>query len=97
MCGEDRKPTAAIVNVKGTGYMERTDSNGHFRIRAPKKGVLLIGYNGKPTIEMKVKPTLEVVLKDKWEQTLSDLWIGRLCIAAENADLNKDKSDIHYY
>ncbi len=65
VCGEDGKPTAAIVNVKGTGYMERTDSNGHFRIRAPKKGVLLIGYNGKPTIEMKVKPTLEVVLKDK--------------------------------
>ena len=65
VCGEDGKPTAAIVNVKGTGYMERTDSNGHFRIRAPKKGVLLIGYNGKPTIETKVKPTLEVVLKDK--------------------------------
>ena len=63
--GEDGKPTVAIVNVKGTGFMERTDANGHFTIKAPKKGVLLIGYNDKPTIEVKVKSALKVVLKGK--------------------------------
>ena len=63
--GEDGKPTVAIVNVKGTGFMERTDANGHFMIKAPKKGVLLIGYNNKPTIEVKVKSALKVVLKGK--------------------------------
>ena len=63
--GEDGKPTVAIVNVKGTGFMERTDANGHFTIKAPKKGVLLIGYNNKPTIEVKVKSALKVVLKGK--------------------------------
>ena len=63
--GEDGKPTVAIVNVKGTGFMERTDTNGHFTIKAPKKGVLLIGYNNKPIIEVKVKSALKVVLKGK--------------------------------
>ena len=63
--GEDGKPTVAIVNVKGTGFMERTDANGHFTIKAPKKGELLIGYNDKPTIEVKVKSALKVVLKGK--------------------------------
>ena len=63
--GEDGKPTVAIVNVKGTGFMERTEANGHFTIKAPKKGVLLIGYNNKPTIEVKVKSALKVVLKGK--------------------------------
>lgn len=64
---EDEKPTSAIVNVRGTRFTERTDSIGHFTIKAPKNGVLLVGYNGKPTIEVKVKPTLKVILKDKQE------------------------------
>ena len=64
---EDEKPTFAIVNVRGTRFTERTDSIGHFTIKAPKNGVLLVGYNGKPTIEVKVKPTLKVILKDKQE------------------------------
>ena len=64
---EDEKPTSAIVNVRGTRFTERTDSIGRFTIKAPKNGVLLVGYNGKPTIEVKVKPTLKVILKDKQE------------------------------
>lgn len=64
---EDEKPTFAIVNVRGTRFTERTDSIGRFTIKAPKNGVLLVGHNGKPTIEVKVKPTLKVILKDKQE------------------------------
>ena len=65
VCDEDGEPTPAVVNVKGTGFMESTDSKGNFTIKAPENGVLRVGYNDKPTIEVKVKPTLKVVLKDK--------------------------------
>ena len=60
--GKDGKITPAIVNVKGTNFSERTDSEGHFTIKAPKDGVLRVGYNTKPVIEVKVKPSLKVVL-----------------------------------
>ena len=63
--GKDGKITPAIVNVKGTNFMERTDSEGHFTIKAPKDGVLRVGYNDKPVIEVKVKPTVKIVFKDK--------------------------------
>lgn len=33
---EDEKPTFAIVNVRGTRFTERTDSIGHFTIKALK-------------------------------------------------------------
>ena len=62
VCGKDGKITPAIVNVKGTNFSERTDSEGHFTIKAPKDGVLRVGYNTKPVIEVKVKPSLKVVL-----------------------------------
>ncbi len=63
----DGKRIAASIRVKGANDITRTDSIGHFTIKAPKNGVLLVGYNGKPTIEVKVKPTLKVILKDKQE------------------------------
>ncbi|WP_294480258.1 hypothetical protein [uncultured Bacteroides sp.] len=58
------KPVVAYVTVKGTNDLIKTNSEGAFTMKAPKKGVLLVSDNIRPIVEVKVKPTVEIVLKD---------------------------------
>ena len=67
---EDLAVIGANVIVKGTPRGVITDFNGHFTIKAPDKGVLLISYIGYITAEVKILPGkehYEVKLKEDTE------------------------------
>lgn len=62
---ESGKPIAATLIIKYTNDYTVADSDGRFKMKAPKNGVLKVGDVDKAIVEVKVKPVLKIVLKNK--------------------------------
>ncbi|HTI58058.1 carboxypeptidase-like regulatory domain-containing protein [Mucilaginibacter sp.] len=60
---DDKQPIiGCMIKVKGTNHGVVSDVNGHFRLKAPSSGKLIVSYIGYVTQEIRIEPGRQVTI-----------------------------------